>query len=230
MQPVYIKNAVLAATIAAPVFAYANETVLYRSNDYNYGTDYLGQALKASGDTVTSMTGSIVGYNLNNYNVVVYANQNSPIPGNDLAQLNTYVQAGGHVIFDDWNVSSLAGVSATGKYNFDKLIVGTQFSSGLINPLSVVDPGWRWGIYSYGLNAGVGNVVAGRFSNGDAAIVVADSGHVIYDGFLSDTVASTTLYANELNSLGVSTVPEPANCLLVITGLAALGFTHRRIH
>jgi len=72
-------------------------TILYR-NDDTIGTDYLGLAVNGGGYTVTSTTGSTSGFTLSKFDIVVYANQNQSVTGGDIAQLDAYIAAGGHVI------------------------------------------------------------------------------------------------------------------------------------
>jgi hypothetical protein len=221
-----LKSALLGALCVFAIVPGAAQaaSLLYR-NDYTVGTDYLGQAIGASSYAVTSTSGDLSGFNLSDYNVVVYANQDYGIPGNDLAQLNAYIAAGGEVIFDDWTQSNgfNGGQTFTGNINQTSLTVGSQFSAGIVNPLDVTNTGW--GIFSTGLAAN-GGVVAGTFGDGEAGIIVGNGGKTIVNGFLSDTVASQQLYTNELGSL--SAVPETSTWLMMLAGFAGLGFLGAR--
>lgn len=221
----FLLSAVAVAAIAAPSLANA-ASVLYR-NDYNVGTDYMAQAIANLGLTTTTTTGSISGYTLSNYDVVVYANQNFGAPAGDEAQLSAYIAAGGKVIFANWLETAPTLESAyTGNSNFTSLTVGALFSAGIVNPLSVVNPGW--GTFSKGLVATGGGVVAGTFGS-DAAIIVGNSGRTIHNGFLTDTVASAKLYENQLDYvLNGAGVPEPAAWAMMLAGFGLVGSAMRR--
>jgi PEP-CTERM motif len=203
----------------------AAESILYR-NDLSLGTDYLGEAVNSGLYTVTSTTGSISGYDLSNYNIVVYANQDEPIPSGDLSQLDAYIAAGGHVIFDDWTQSNgfNGDQNFTGEINQTSLTL-TMFDSGIVSPLAITNPGW--GIFSTSMTALAGGVVGGTFGDGSDAIIVGNDGRTIVNGFLSDTVASEQLYLNELSSFG-AVVPEPSTWAMMLAGFAGLGFVGYR--
>ncbi len=223
MKKILLAGAALAATVAMASAADAS-SLLYR-NDKTLGADYLGAAIAASTYTVTSTASSLSGFTLGDYDVVVYANQNSSIPSGDLAALDAFIAAGGKVIYNDWTRSSGFDGQATytGNNNQTSLSLTSLFSSGIASPLSVTNTGW--GIFSMGL-ASAGGTVAGSFGNGDAAIVVGHGGKTIVNGFLSDTVASQQLYANELASFTAG-VPEPATWAMMIAGFGLVGATLR---
>ncbi len=211
-----------AALIAVSASAGA-ASLLYR-NDYNLGTDYLGNAISASSYSVTTTSSDLSAFTLSSFDVVVYANQNTSVPGGDLARLNLYVSGGGRVIFNDWTGNAFGGASVTGNSNLGTLTVGAQFNAGIAGPLAVINPGW--GTFSLGL---AGGTTAGTFENGDSAIVIGNSGRTIYNGFLSDTVASERLYANELASFSAAApVPEPETYAMLLAGLGLMGFIGRR--
>lgn len=224
MKKSILIGALAAATslaAAAPSFA---ESILYRI-DYLSGTDYLGQAVTATGATVTTTDGSLSGYDLSNYNIVVYANQGGYVPGGDIAALDAYVAGGGKVIFDDWTGSD----SFTGDQTFDgdnnqTTITLSAYNSGISGPLSVVNPGWT--TFSTGLTTLPGGVSSATFEDGDSAIVTGNNGRTIVNGFLSDTVASEQLYTNELGAL--SAVPEPAAWSMMLVGFGVVGAGLRR--
>ena len=217
-----MKNALLiamaglsVAAVAAPASA---SGLLYR-NDLSLGTDYLGAAIAASSFSVTTTGGDLSSFNLSNYSVVVYANQNDSMPSGDFAALNAYIAGGGKVILDDWTAQPVnTGASYTGNDNLNTITLGSQFNAGISGTLSVVNPGW--GTYSLGLSGGTS---AGTFENGDSAIVVGNGGRTITNGFLNDTVASQQLYANELGSLSGGAVPEPATWAMMLVGFGGLG-------
>ncbi len=221
----FLLSAVAVAAIVAPSVANA-ATVLYR-NDFNVGTDYMAQAISALGLTATTTSGSVSSFTLSNYDVVVYANQNSGLPSGDEAQLSAYISSGGRVIFANWLSTAPTLESAyTGSFNLTSLTVGPLFSAGIVNPLSVVNPGW--GTFSNGLSATGAGVVAGSFGT-DAAIIVGNGGRSIHNGFLTDTVASSKLYENQLNFvLGNTGVPEPAAWAMMLAGFGLVGSAMRR--
>ncbi len=221
--------AVLASVLAAATPASAAD-VLYRV-DFSIGTDFMAQALAGSGHTVTTVSGNLGGVDLSAFDLVVYANQNSFVPGGDTGRLNSYIGTGGKVIFTDWTRSAgtlpLLNSAFTGGGNQTSLTVGGLFSSGIMNPLTVANTGW--GTFSTGL-ASVGGTVAGTFGNGEAAIVVGNGGRTIHNGFLTDTVASSQLYGNQIGYLlGMSAaVPEPSTWALMLLGFFGLGAAVRR--
>jgi hypothetical protein len=108
--------------------------------------------------------------------------------------------------------------------------VGSLFSSGITNPITLIDPGW--GIYSTGLLPGPGSSSQGSFANAEDAILLSGSGLVIWNGFLTDTAgtAGQQLYTNQILYLaGLTTsVPEPASLALLTAGLLGLGAAARR--
>jgi hypothetical protein len=215
--------AIIFSSVAA-TSASAAGSLLYR-NDLTLGTDYLGAAIAASSYSVTTTNGDLSSFTLSSYDVVVYANQDFPAPGGDIAALNAYIAGGGHVIQDDWfrDGSFAGGESYTGALNLNTLTLGPQFSAGIVSPLSVTNAGW--GIFSMGMSGGVS---AGSFENGDTAIVVGNGGRTIVNGFLSDAVHSQQLYTNELNSFSSGAVPEPATWAMMLVGFAGLGAALRR--
>lgn len=98
-----------------------------------------------------------------------------------------------------------------------------MFGAGVVSPLAVVNPGW--GGYSMGMIANAQGVVAATFENGDAAIVTSLNGQMIFNSFLTDTVASPQLYLNELHSFApVAQTPVPAALPLLASALGGLGF------
>lgn len=220
--------AALPAAVLFGVAASANaaDSILYR-NDAVLGTDYLGQAVNSGAYAVTNASGDLSGFDLSKYDIVVYANQNLPVPGGDLAQLNAYVASGGRVIFDDYNMDDgfSGDASFTGGTNQTSLKL-SMFNQGVASPLTLTNPGWS--TFSTSLDALSGGVLGGVFGDGSGAIVVGDGGRTIVNGFMSDTVASEQLYLNELGSLSVGAVPEPATWAMLMLGVAAIGCAARR--
>ncbi|MBL8587791.1 MAG: PEPxxWA-CTERM sorting domain-containing protein [Methylobacteriaceae bacterium] len=136
------------------------------------------------------------------------------------------VSGGGRLIYTDWRQAGLDGAVFTGGVNETSLTLGLLFGAGIVSPLAVTNPGW--GTFSMGLAAGPGAIVAATFGNGQGAIVVGSSGRTIVNGFLSDTVASQQLYANEINYMLSSGVPEPSTWAMMLIGFAGLGLAARK--
>ena len=226
MKKLLLVGAALAATAAMSSSASA-ASLLYRSDlaATGGGTDYLGAAISASSFAVTSTTSDLTAFNLSDYDVVVYSNQDFSLPGGDLTKLNAYIASGGKVIFNDWTQTAAfdGQMTYTGNNNQGSITLGPQFSAGIVGPLSVTNTGW--GTFAMGM-AAAGGTVAATFGNGDAAIVVGHGGKTIVNGFLSDTVHSQQLYANELAGLG-GAVPEPATWAMMIAGFGLVGATLR---
>ncbi len=217
---------VLTVALAATMLGTAANaaSVLYR-NDFNLGTDYMAAALATGGYTVTATSGDLSGFNLGDYDIVVYAAQNNEAPTGDVDALDAHIAGGGRVIFTTWTVGNPSlGADWNGSENFSSLTVGPQFSAGITNPLDVVNTGW--GTYSIGLSLTTG-VEAGTFEFGNSAIVIGNGGRTIWNGFLTDTVASERLYLNQLGFLS-GPVPEPASWAMLIAGFGLTGAALRR--
>jgi hypothetical protein len=199
------------------------QSILYR-NDYTIGTDYVAAALAAGSFSVTSTSGDLSLFNLSDFDAVIYANQNSGLPGGDLASLNGFVSGGGRVIFSDWTQTAgfLGDFAYTGTTNQTSLFVESALDGGIANPLAISNPGW--GTFSFGLTP-VGGTLGGTFGNGQGAIVIGNGGRTIVNGFLTDTVASSQLYSNQLGQLfGVTAaVPEPATWAMMLLGFGFVG-------
>ncbi|MEH6757968.1 MAG: PEPxxWA-CTERM sorting domain-containing protein [Parasphingorhabdus sp.] len=221
-----VKYALLASIIAVAMPANA-QNILYR-NDFNLGTDYFDQAITSSAFTATRTAGDLSSFTLSDFDAVFYANQNSGAPAGDIAALASYISGGGRVIFNNWLADSPPLDSTFTGNNNQTVLTLTQFTSGVASPLSVVNPGW--GTFSAGLMATAGGTVAATFENGDAAIVIGNGGRSIHNGFLTDTVDSSQLYANQFSFLfgSAGAVPEPATWALMLFGFAFAGASLRR--
>ena len=155
------------------------------------GTDYVTPALTALGHTVTTATDWT---DFNNKlagsppQLAIALNQDSSL-GADLTTMTNYVNAGGHVIFTDWNetasFATLFNASWTGNDNQSPAnFTNPTLSAGITNPQTLSNPGW--GIFSMGLSAGAGGTSVCSFPT-DSCAVLGNSGRTIILGFLSDT-------------------------------------------
>ncbi len=223
-----MKKLLFAAVTASLLAGTANAaTVLYR-NDFNIGTDQMDAALTALGFTVTATNGSLASFTLSDFDIVVYAAQDSSAGASDIAALDSYILSNGRVLFQTWTSGNPSlGADQTGTENESSLTVGALFDTGLTNPLTLTNPGW--GVYSLGLSATSG-AVAGTFGNGQAGIIVGNSGRTIWNGFLTDTLSTSVLYQNQLVYLagGIAAIPEPASWAMLIAGFGLTGAALRR--
>ncbi len=194
-------------------------SILYR-NDFNVGTDYVAQALTGIAATTTAISGDLSGSTLTDFDIVIYANQNSGVPAGDIAALDAYITGGGKVIFQNWTSGLPSLDSALSGNNNETDITLSMFDTGVGTSLTAVNPGW--GTFTTGLT-NAGGTVAATFGNGDAAIIVGNGGNTIHNGFLTDTVDASQLYVNQINSLGVAAVPEPGTWAMMILGFGLVG-------
>lgn len=222
-----MKKVILALLAASTLASAANAaTVLYR-NDFSLATDRMAQALASLGLTVTNATGDLSSFTLGNYDLVVYAAQNMPAPGSDIAALNSFIAGNGRVIFSTWTGSPpTMGASYNGTSNNASLTVGGPFGTGITSPVTLTNPGW--GIFSLGM-AAAGGTVAGTFGDGSAAIVIGNGGRTVINGFLTDTLPNATLFTNQITYvLSANAVPEPASWAMLIAGFGLVGAVARR--
>ena len=108
-------------------------------------------------------------------------------------------------------------------------------ATGIINPVTLVNPPPGWHHFSHGLAPLPGGTSAGTFASGDSAIMIGNGGRTIMNGFTNDVIPDPTgqqLYENEIQFLvgrSASVVPEPCSLtLLSMGGLSLLRFRRRR--
>ena len=234
---------ILAVVISQSVRA---GNILYY-NDMTLGDDAMASALAGlSGSTVTTATDSTdfqTQLATGNFDLGIYMIQNATGYDSTFAALATFVQNGGKAIIDFNDTATGAptgfGAAFTGNTNDSSLTVtDTTLASGLSgNSLTFANPGWA--NFSFGLTADPGAIVAATLSNSESAIVIANSGRSIFNGFLSDTFLNSSdnlqlwndgvrLYTNEINSVLSASVPEPSSLALGMTGLLAVMTCNRR--
>ncbi|MEK7429980.1 MAG: PEPxxWA-CTERM sorting domain-containing protein [Pseudomonadota bacterium] len=228
-----MRKVLLASAMALAVSTFAGAAdaavnILYRV-DHTNGVDYVAQALNNGAYNVTTTSGDLSGYNLSFYDIVVYLNQDSNVPGGDVGRLDSYINSGGKLIFNTWQAGhpSLGG-DYGGKNNNDTLNVGAVFDAGIGSPLSITKAG-EWDTFSSSLIP-TSATIAATYSDGTAAILLGNGGRTIWNGFLNDSVASSQLYGNQLSYLAgaISAVPEPATWAMMITGFGLAGSALRR--
>lgn len=234
----FLKTLALTAGIASASTASAT-TVLYW-NDYNVGTDYMAAALSAlpGSFSVTTATGDsdfTTQLGAGGWDLAILAVQNSS-GYSSIGALGAYVTGGGRAIYQSWNSWDSAqiapfGGAFTGVNNQTSVAVSDAgLAAGLSsNPLALTNPGW--GTFSTGLS---GTVVAATFGNGDAAILIGNSGRTILNGFLTDTITDGTdavrLYTNEIYAVtgAGGSVPDATSSLSLVAFGAGLMLLVRR--
>jgi len=220
--------------------------------DGNNGTDEMVAALKAlSPPNTVVMASSPTDFGTKiatkGFDLGIFSAQVGPY-GPDytaaLAALATFVQGGGKAIVDSYSVITGAditpfGATPTGDVSPPPASLGvnlTAFNGGITNPLTVANSTPPYGVYATGemLDPVTGTSIAGKFSDpgnasgsdGEAAVVVGNSGRSIVNGFMNDTAGAPgeQLYENEINFLlppsGVT--PEPATLTMLGVGVAGM--------
>jgi len=194
--------------------------------------DYVLEALQARGysyTVATDWTDFDTKLASGNYGLAVaFVQTGQTYPS--LIGLQSFINTGGKVIFDDYNrnedgYASLFEASYTGNLNFTSMtIIDPTLLNGLSNPVEIHNPEPSgWGIYSMGMTTiGAGEVLATFPSvKGDrseqAAIIKGNGGNTIILGYLSDTPFDLNpakgtnnrqiLFQNVLGSLDQPPVP-----------------------
>lgn len=205
-------------------------------DDFQFATNPWGTALTGLGQTVTSVaddTAFATQLTSGSWDLVVVQFDDISHPS-AVSALSSYVSTGGKAIFSHWltEADSAFGVTQANT-NLNTLTVGPLFSPGLSGPaLPLTNP--TFGIYSRSFVPGPGTTVAGTFEDGNAGIVIGNTGRTIVNGFLGETLVfddEVRLYQNEVNSLVapvLEPVPEPATMLLWGTTMVGVGLARWR--
>ncbi|SHF66753.1 HYR domain-containing protein, partial [Mariniphaga anaerophila] len=188
--PLFTKS----ATIGTKSAMAADEALVYV--DYALANDGVVDGLTALGYTVTiasSWNDFSTQLASGDFGIAVAFAQDNGAFGNgfDVAAAENYISSGGKMVFATWNsgdepIANLFEAHLTGNSNRNTVsITDTDIASGITNPFSLANPGW--GIYSLGLEPLGGGEMLATFENGEAAMVLGNSGQTIMLGYLSDT-------------------------------------------
>jgi len=190
MTPMLLKS----ASILTDEAAVGKDALVYV--DYALASDKVVEGLNTLGYATTLAT-SWPDFNTKlasgNFVLAVAFAQNFPASsqGFSIPIAQTFINAGGDMLFATWTSSDAAivnlfGASLSGHNNQSTVtITDPNLAAGITNPFTLSNPGW--GIFSTGLTASTGSEVLATFENGDAAIVRANGGKTILLGYLSDT-------------------------------------------
>jgi hypothetical protein len=186
----------------------AMDAVIYI--DQAYENDFVVAGLLNLGYTVTVATGwadfdakLISG----NYGLAVGFVQYSGGVGPSPQAMQTFMNAGGCIIYADWyyvdnSRVSVLGASFTGAFNMTTMTISDAgLAGGLTNPVIMSNAGW--GTYTMGLAPLGGSQVLATYENGDAAVVLGNGGKSVVLGYLSDAPLSADrqqLFENVVNA------------------------------
>jgi len=188
-------------------FGTPTQKILY-CNDAVLGTDYVKEALANVGQTYGTATTIASNWadfetkiGAGGWDLVVLMNLGSAPPATP--NFNAYVSGGGRAILTDYSRNAaraaLFGATYTTFTNRTAFAISDDLlSSGVENPVILVNPGWP-GMYSFGMTATTGTAAA-TFPNGNAAIIMGSNERTIINGFLTDTIVSdgAALFGNEI--------------------------------
>jgi hypothetical protein len=125
-----------------------------------------------------------------NYGLAVgFRQMSSSQGGADPQAMQTFMNAGGCIIYTDWNMENarvnVLGASFTGVANMTSMTISDPgLAGGITNPVIMSNAGW--GIFTMGLTPLGGSQVLATFENGNAAVVRGNGGKSIVLGYLSD--------------------------------------------
>lgn len=177
--------------VSAPA-ATATPAILYFA-DYTLGNDAFGNALTKLGlsysftNDPNAFSSQLAG---STWDLVICLQQNSAATSIFNTSLSNYVLAGGRAIYTDWyaaNDPSLAAVFGgvpTGGFNYATL---ASVNGILFGAAALSNPGW--GIYAVGYTTTGDGIVAARYDDGSAGIILANGRRTILNGTLQDSFA-----------------------------------------
>ncbi|MGA1795092.1 MAG: PEP-CTERM sorting domain-containing protein [bacterium] len=210
------------------------DSILY-FNDYCFGTDQMGEALKALSGTHTATQvstssdfASLIATGDFDLGIMMIQDSWSDNYSDGIYALSNFVNnEGGRAIYTDWSMdntyAALFDAQWTGAVNDGQITVThPQMSNGISNPISIYSSGW--GVFSMDVD---GPELAAYFSNGAGAISIGNGQRSIVNGFLTDTFVDggqgVQLYINQVGYLiETKPVPEPGTIFLLVSGCLGL--------
>jgi len=173
--------------------------------DYVHMDDHVIDALTAQGYTPTaaaSLSDFKTGLASGAYTMAVLFAQNYSAVKYGLAasDVQDYIDGGGLMVFTTWtsddsSIVALFEANLSGSTNLSNITISDtdiQSVSGL-SAFTILNP--SWGYYSLGLTATGSGTVLATFENGEAAMVLGNSGRTMMLGYMSDTVPTANSQA-----------------------------------